>query len=84
MRIVLTLFLVVPYVAAMPARATSSSGEGGRQMLPGSRTDRTGGLADASQKFVNDRLLAMLAGTEAGQADCQQTVPTRPGRRPQR
>jgi hypothetical protein len=79
-----TTIYTVPYVAVLPVRVASSPCEGGRQMLAGSRSERTGGLADASQKFVNDRLLSVLAAADAGQGDCQQTVPARPGRRSHR
>jgi hypothetical protein len=78
-----TVIYTVPYVAVLPTRAASPC-EGGRRTTSGSRTDRTVGLADASQKFVNDALLPMLIRADAGETDCQQTPPARPGRHPRR
>jgi hypothetical protein len=78
-----TFLYAVPYVSSLPSRSGSPC-EGGRPRMSGSRTDRTVGLADASQKFVNDALLSTLARADLGQADCQQTVPARLGRRPRR
>jgi hypothetical protein len=75
-----TIVYTVPYVAALPPDVASSCGEG-RPAQPGSRSDRTTGLADASQKFVNSTLLPVAAAAEAGHADCKQTPPVRQGRR---
>jgi hypothetical protein len=72
----------IPSIAVLPTRGGSC--EGGRRTTSGPRTDRTIGLADASQKFVNDTLLPVLAAAESGATDCHQTPPDRRGWRPRR
>ena len=73
---------IVPSVVVVAPRAAVPC-QSGRRPTTGSSTDRPTGLADASQKFVNNGLLPVLAAG-AGETDCQQTPPAPPIRRPRK